>query len=291
MLFGALFIIDFIIGKFFTHIANNIHSGVYGRDNYISNEAVEDVLIFGSSRALHHYNAPMITDSLGLSCYNCGDDGCGIILSYGRLKMAKERHTPRIIIQDILYSFDIKESDNSKFLGFLKSHYDRAGIPEMFDSIDKLEKYKMFSYLYRYNSKYHQLLFSYLTDTTKDPLQGFRPSVGKLDKLKLKKKSDTSIIVDSLKISYVNKFIDISQDSKLYFVVSPIWYGLEPQLTQPIKDICTKRGITYLDFSNSPKYVHKDKYFRDGLHLNIMGADEFTKDLLNIISSDIKKKK
>ena len=260
LLFGALFIIDFTLGKIFTHVANSIHKGAYGRDNYIANEATEDVLIFGSSRAIHHYNAPMITDSLGLSCYNCGDDGSGIILSYGRLKMAKERHTPKIIIQDILYSFDIKESDNSKFLGFLKSHYDKEGIPEIFDSVNKLEKYKMFSNLYRYNSKYHQLLFSYLTDTTKDPLQGYRPADGRLNKL------------------------------KLYFVVSPIWYGLDPQLTQPIKDICTKRGITYLDFSNSSKYVHNDKYFRDGLHLNIMGADEFTKDLINIISSDIKKK-
>ena len=29
-----------------------------------------------------------------------------------------------------------------------------------------------------------------------------------------------------------------------------------------------------------PKYVRNDKYYTDGSHLNSIGADEFTKDLL-----------
>ena len=39
-------------------------------------------------------------DSLHMTCYNCGNDGSGIVLSYGRLLMVKERKTPKIIIQD-----------------------------------------------------------------------------------------------------------------------------------------------------------------------------------------------
>ena len=39
-----------------------------------------DVLIMGSSRAHHHYVPEIISDSLGLSCYNTGKDGNGIIL-------------------------------------------------------------------------------------------------------------------------------------------------------------------------------------------------------------------
>ena len=35
----------------------------------------EDILIFGSSRALHHYNPQIIEDSLGMTCYNVGSGG------------------------------------------------------------------------------------------------------------------------------------------------------------------------------------------------------------------------
>ena len=36
----------------------------------------------------------------------------------------------------------------------------------------------------------------------------------------------------------------------------------------------------FLDFSNVPKYVHNNVYFKDGSHLNARGADEFTCDLV-----------
>ena len=72
------------------YVVKNIEVGGRGRDNYICDKSVDDILIFGSSRAVHHYNSSMIEDSLGMSCYNCGDDGNGIILSYGRLSMISQ---------------------------------------------------------------------------------------------------------------------------------------------------------------------------------------------------------
>ena len=53
----------------------------------------------------------------------------------------------------------------------------------------------------------------------------------------------------------------------------------------PIAQICKERNIPLFDFSNNPKYVHNDEYFKDGTHLNAFGADEFTKDLIKEIKS------
>lgn len=276
------FFFDRAIGYGLAYIACHIEIGGQGRDNYICNKAMEDILVFGSSRAVHHYNSQLIEDSTGYTCYNCGEDGEGIILSYGRLLMNMERHNPKIIILDLAPGFDLLMNDNHKYLGWLKAHYDKKGIPDIFDTIDKTEKYKMVSYLYRYNSKFLQNVFVYITSISADTgIKGFRPNHALLNPLKIKKKKIESDIYefDPVKMTYINKFLDLSGNSDLYVVVSPIWYGMDTEKTRPVKEICDKRGVCFLDFSNNPKYVHEDQYFYNGTHLNSDGAAEFTKDL------------
>ena len=116
ILFLLLVAIDFVLGHFLQFVTNQIRIGGQGRDNYIANLANEDILVFGSSKAVHHYNPKIIEDSLGMSCYNCGQDGNGIILDYGRLLMIKERHQPKTIIVDVNPSFDLILNDNHKYL-------------------------------------------------------------------------------------------------------------------------------------------------------------------------------
>lgn len=288
LLFIIIFICDVLFGKVMDFVVNKIEVGGQGRDNYICNQANEDILVFGSSRAVHHYNAQMLEDSLGMSCYNCGDDGNGIILSYGRLMMIKERHQPKIIIQDVSTSFDLFKNDNRKYLGWFKTRYNRNGVKEIFDSIDENEKYKMTSSFYRYNSKFLQNIFVYFTSISAETgIKGFRPLNAEFDSMKVHKspKKETYEF-DPLKLSFVNKFIDEADGTRVLFVVSPMWYGMDTAKTEPIKKICQQRNIPFYDFSNDKKYVHNNEYFKDGTHLNAHGADEFTKDLIHILKKD-----
>lgn len=282
LFFLLVIVADVVIGHGLNYMISHITVGGQGRDNYIANEAKDDVLVFGSSRAVHHYNSSMIEDSLGLSCYNCGDDGSGIILSYGRLLMIKERHQPKIIIQDVSPSFDLMVNDNHKYLGWLKSHYNKECLHTIFNDVDKTEKYKMKSNLYRYNSRFLQNVITFFTGKANDGgIRGFRPKKGTLDKMKLKDVEKRDCYeYDSLKLEYINKFIDLAEGAKLYFVISPMWYGMDSLQFQPLSEICQERGITLIDFSNDPKYVHRDEFFKDGVHMNAEGADEFTRDLI-----------
>ncbi|MBQ8734756.1 MAG: hypothetical protein IJY75_02060 [Bacteroidaceae bacterium] len=280
-------IFDYFFGVVMGHVVNNINVGGQGRDNYICNVAEEDILVFGSSRAVHHYNSTILEDSLGMSCYNCGEEANGFILSYGRLLMALERHCPKVIIQDITAEFDLHKNDNHKYLGWLKTRYERAGVSEIFDAIDKTESYKMKSQMYRYNSKFLQNIFVYLTSVSTDMgIKGYRPINEPFDSMKIVKteKPDDKEI-DSLKIEFIHRYLELAQNSKIYFVVSPIWYGMDSEEIAPIAQICKERNIPLFDFSNNPKYVHNDEYFKDGTHLNAFGADEFTKDLIKEIKS------
>lgn len=67
--------------------------------NYALSKCNADVVIFGNSRAQHHYDSRIISAGLKMSCYNAGlDGGHSIILPDAEIKVLTERYTPKIII-------------------------------------------------------------------------------------------------------------------------------------------------------------------------------------------------
>ena len=280
---------DMAIGVVFGYITNNIRTGGQGRDNYISNECADDVLVFGSSRALHHYDTEVLADSFGLSTYNCGDDGCGILLSYARLKMITERHRPKYIIMDVAPAYDLLPGKNPPQLKWLKNRYERDGIPELFQDVDKRNRVKMLSSAYKYNSTFIKSAFVYITGISEEKnIRGFAPFHSKKMRPvnKLEEKGEDSIKYDEVKLKYLDKFIDLAKGSQLFFVKSPVWYKSDAAKLREVeilKERCEREGIPFFDFTNHPKYMHVDEYFADGKHMNATGAREFTKDLYTTI--------
>ena len=106
LFFLLIAVIDVLLGSFMTTTSRQMNIGRNGREYYICDSVTSDILILGTSRAEHHYNAQMISDSLGIPCYNAGEEGCGIVLAYGRLLLLLERYTPNAIIYDVTPGFD-----------------------------------------------------------------------------------------------------------------------------------------------------------------------------------------
>lgn len=287
-----ILIVDQVAGYGLQFVSDHIKIGGTGRDNYICNEAADEVLIFGSSRAESHYNAQLLSDSLGVSCYNCGESGCGILLNYGRLLMLLERNKPNLVIYDIMPDFDyLKREDNHKYLYRLKPHYDREGVSDIFENVDKTEKYKMISGMYRFNSSFFQNILVYLTGKATDTgIKGFRPMKGELDPMKINSRGldYTNVSCDTLKLLYLERFINKLEGTKLIFIVSPLWYGQDSSVLDPVKEICSRKGILFIDYSNDKKYVHNDRLFKNGQHLNSYGADIFSREIVQIINNNMK---
>lgn len=290
LFFALIAIADVLCGFALDYFAQHAKSGFTLRDNYICDKLETDFLLMGSSRCIRHYNPQIITDSLGMSCYNSGQMGNGIILNYGRLRMIDERKKPSVVVYDVTPEFDILiGDDNHRYLTWLKQHYERNGIAAIFESVDATEKYKMTSQMYRYNSRFIELMtdfFHTLSDVRSD---GFSPHKGELDRTKIKSDSikEKTPAIDNVKMEYVNKLIDELDGVKLFFVVSPSWYGMDSVRFQPIIEICQERDIPFIDFANHPKYVHQDVFFKDGNHLNERGANEFTKDLIGYLKNEL----
>lgn len=290
LFFALVVVADVLCGFTLGYFAKNAKGGFTQRDTYICDKLETDFLLMGSSRCVRHYNPQIITDSLGMTCYNTGQMGNGIILNYGRLRMIDERKKPKVVIYDITPNFDLFEGDdNHRYLTWLKQHYERNGIAEIFNSVDCTEKYKMMSQMYRYNSRIIELMTDYLHPISDSRANGFSPLKGEMDKTKIKIGGHKRKIaaIDNVKMNYIIKLCDELEGCSLYFVVSPNWYGMDSIMFKPIVDICQKRNIPFWDYSNNPKYVHRDEYFKDGSHMNARGADEFTKDLISNLRNNM----
>lgn len=286
---AIMFVLDRGFGLAMKYLQDHAKGGYVGHHNYILHQANEDILIFGSSRAIHHYNPQIIEDSLRMSCYNCGQDGNGIVLFHGWWQMIRDRYQPKMIIYDVNPSFDLLiGEDNSKYLGWLRSEYDHEGVKKVFEDIDPTEKYKMMSMMYRYNSKFLQNITDYLHPLFNISPNGYLPLDGEMDKMKIKEEreeKEPSYAFDSQKLSYIEALIKDTKERgiQLIFVASPVWYGMSNEVFAPLMEECMKCQIPFRDYSNDMNYVHNDKMFKDGSHLNAFGADEFTKEVCEIL--------
>ena len=114
LFFLLLIVLDFSIGQAFNYMSVHSKGGYVAHHNHIIDKTHEDILIFGSSRAIHHYNPEIISKDLNMTCYNAGQDGNGIILFYGWWKLISQRYHPKLIIYDITTGFDLQKNDNHK---------------------------------------------------------------------------------------------------------------------------------------------------------------------------------
>jgi hypothetical protein len=93
--FIIVMIMDFGIGRVLKAFYFKQTSGIDYRTTYSIDKTRADVLIFGSSTAIHDYIPGTIEKRLNLSTYNVGRDGISILYDYAVLKTILKRYTPK----------------------------------------------------------------------------------------------------------------------------------------------------------------------------------------------------
>lgn len=283
----GLVIIDFLIGLGGTFLGNHVKGGDHGLNVYICRKMKEECLVFGSSRGMHHYDPNIITDTLGMSCWNCSLDGSGIILMYGRYRLLSERYTPKVIVYDVYSGFDLEVRDNHKDLDNLRFFYDDPSIDSIFWDVDNTERYKMWSSCYRYNSKWIGLISDNL-HPLKSNDRGYMPVDRKMTyEPNSLKKSHEEIRYDSLKLAYLEKFIVAckQRNTQLIFTISPCYRRTDDTVYNPLKKMCRKYDITLLNHFCDKDFVFDKNLFYDSVHLNRVGATKYTKKIVGELKS------
>lgn len=252
----------------------------------------EDVLIFGSSRAQHHYNAAALQDSLKMSVFNAGAGGQNIYYHTGILKAAFERYQPKLVLLDMSYidyeatppTWDreklslllpfTKESEAAKETVLLRGHFERL---------------KMQSDLYRFNSTIYQIAKNNLKGEMEHQ-QGYVPLEHKYTGAPQHAVKEEAAI-DSAKLNYLSEFIEYakSKQAKVVVLVSPhyIEKHQSANLNYVTKLLKEKHGITVWNYEQDPHYLTKKEWFHDAFHLNDIGATAFSAEVSKRIREEV----
>jgi len=291
-----LYVVDHLVGAALKELYFSQKVGTAGQLNYTMLEAKEDIIILGNSRAQHHYNNKIISDSTGMSCYNGGmDGGYGIWLPYAITDAILKRYKPKLIVVEF----------NPASLGYWKSSYEKMAIllpyKNEFDvcrslaaSRSNLEKIKWISNIYPYNSMVYGLTTNKIFEKRLKHVVGFMPILNKT----LSPANDTAALFDnytnysdSLNANSLASLITLckSNSVKLLFVNSSIFAGKSLRLinqtiaAQKALQMIKDAGFQYWDFTSDSCIVTNASYFADQLHLNNTGADYYSTIFSNML--------
>lgn len=280
--------VDVSVGAFGRYLQGHAKGGSTRQFDDLVMKDRHDVLILGSSRAHHHYDAPFLRDTLGVDVYNAGFDGNGAVLADGVLEMVLNRYKPQLVLFDVEPDFDVnvyeKDNHHTRYIKNLKPYYREGGVSEIIKDVSMDEWRKVQSGLIRYNTEILGMAVDNLIDRGMDR-RGFQSLSGKMEKdpePKAPKKEE----LDPFKLAYVEKLIVLCQsnDVPLVLVGSPKYGKTDSEALRPVKDIANKYEVPFLDYYADPSFMAHKEWFKEPMHLNSEGARVFSKMIAQEIS-------
>ena len=272
--------VDMAAGIVFKRLQQQAGGGT-GAEYYVCKEGNDDVLVMGSSRASHHYVSNILADSLGMSCYNGGQDGNGIVMQYGRWKMISERHVPKVLIYDIEPSFDLAVDDNSRYVDRLKPYSDDKQVSNYISELFPMERLKLMSKMYRFNYKFLEVMSDCVRPSESNG--GYRPNRKHIRQEIIDAAPQEGIVrfdeIDEVKINCLKSLISEVKEKgvKVVLVSSPYWKGYGGIDWSVIEELADTMGVPFIDYANSEIRNNPD-WWADSMHLNDDGAQVFTAD-------------
>lgn len=292
LFFSIVAAVDFAVDQTCEWLQNHAKGGRMKNVRQAALNQEAEIVIMGSSRARHHYVPSVFGFALGLSAYNAGVDGNGIVLATGLYEMMSERYSPRIIIYDVEPAFDIivysEDGNNTRYLGELRPYSTNPKVKEIICRVDPSERWKALSAMFRYNSRIIDLLKDQLV-MGEYSLDGYVPLHGEMKHEPIIKTEDNRIVQDTLKLTVMEEFIKrLSQsDTRLVVVASPKYGAKSSEVFAPIKEMCSRYDVDFLDYYTATEFQQMD-YFKESMHLNNKGARAFSEILAKRLKNDYK---
>ncbi len=292
ILLVIMIIVDRGLGSILQYYFENEPLGDAASFAHAINDPKEDILIYGSSRAVHTYDTRIFTDSLHLSTYNCGRNGSNVIYGSAILPGALDgSKLPKLIILDVFAKEIAYRSsrDGADMLAAAILPYSLTN--PHFESLVKDLFPKEYvkarvSKLYAFNSQILSIIRNY-SRRHNDNINGYQPLHGSKIKGDPPQFSDRDGI-DEYSKGRLEYFVRSVTEKKVPLIVI-----LSPMYNQPFEDneslrvtkeILQKYNVPFWDYSTDPKYV-KAEYFYDAAHLNTKGAEVFSKEIASRIKS------
>ncbi len=297
-----LFVGDRLLGWGLGKLYFGLKNGQYAQMTYsIDSVKDKDILIFGSSRAVRHYSAKIITKNTGWSCFNLGKDAQFVPFYAAVQEAALRRSTPKVIILD-MNTWEFNETSEkyeklSMLLPYAPSH------PELLPYIDQVsrwERYKLFSKAYPFNSTLLIALHDRLLGDSKlEYANGYLPLQRTISPAEYasyqrekreyeKNRAGFRVGIDQKAVTYYTDFLNRAKarNIRVYVIISPsVLNNRSTKAKELIGQIAARYpNVTFKDYSYDPHYLGQYKKFADVFHLNEVGSHEFSQTISTLIN-------
>jgi hypothetical protein len=228
------------------------------------------------------------------------DGGHSILLSYAAIKVITDRYSPEIIILEFTPSNIVRYAGDYDRLEILLPYY-RAypGIRDIIQLRGPLEKYKLLSAIYPFNSNIIDIIRFNTTGFAGRILDynGYVPLKEKRMKTGKQKTTSgvaTQSVVDTNKVNALKNIIRICREKNisLFIFNSPTYHNVNEIQSPPSPEaelaleIILKNKVNYVDFSSDPLYAGHLDWYRDQLHLNENGASKYSQQIGELINKN-----
>lgn len=289
---ATIAIVDWTVGTVMDWMLPQIsNKGDTGKTYYSLNDVNSSVLIVGSSRAAHHYVTQMIEDTLELPAYNVARDGCFFSYNCCVVNSILDRYTPELIIWEngTEYLYDgISDPMESLYPYYGRNAWVTTAINE---ELPWMERVKLNSRLYQYNSTIHRILMRYRgrQSFVDETIKGYLPLKPKELKSTLKLEPE-EINANQLSDTKIERFRSTLERAsqlgvKIIIVDSPkyIIRNSENFSAEKMCEICKHYDVQFIDNSQLSFFLEHPELFNDATHMNDIGAKIYTEMFLRHI--------
>lgn len=279
-----VFVLDFTIGKILRYFYFTQESGWQYRTTYAMENTKAGVIIYGSSRANHHYHPEVFEEKLPYEYYNAGRDGSYNLYHYAVLKSVLSRHKPDLILlefgEEEFKKSPVGYDRLSALLPYYKSHPE---IREILNHKSKYEKLKLsVSQIYPFNSSIFTIAIgnAEINKTRRGDIKGYVPLDKQWNEPIKTIQQGKPYEIDTVSIWAYDSFLKDCKAANVpvYVVSSPYFQRSVSSDTSMTlgKSIAKKYGVPFFDYSRDETLISRPELFSDFLHLNDKGARVFS---------------
>jgi len=267
--------------------------GEYHEISYALKEVDEDVLIFGSSRAVRHYDPAVLADSLNMTAFNVGKLGNTLLYSDAVFAQMLTFHKPKMVILDISpveFATTERERGQKSMVNALLKFDHLPAIEERIEAVSPKELIlsKLFR-TYKFNSAIYTLLTNDSGKSDLDAAKGFQARKGVKITNHIVNEHNSDYVEDPLLVKTFHNFLENAKKNnvQVHVVISPTTLKQSNTSIKRIKAITQEQGFDFIDLSFRPEFRNVSYYY-DQTHLNATGARMFSEMLGRQLSHDRK---
>lgn len=294
LLVVILFGVDRMVGAIFVKMKNmglnRNPENMWLKTAHTIEKVNADIVIIGSSKASHHYVPQMISDSLDMTAYNCGQDGCFFLYQNCIINMLLDRYKPKMIIWDIQPGSFLGNGAANEYQNFryLSPYYpDNEWVESYINSESPKMHYRMMSKMFAYNSKVLNYLFP-LVARGSETTNGYIPLPSKgyaLPSMLIHTESKLECDINEEYLILLDRTLKRCKEKGVQFhmFISPE-FSQKPKSTMTVEKeiarVTEENEMGLMNAHSERLFMHDASLFKDVGHLNDKGARLYTKMII-----------